>query len=263
MTFREYDRFGKPKRRISRVFIHCSAHDGKHTDDAEIIDRWHKDRGWSGIGYHYFIQFDGTIQVGQPINKIPAAQRYHNRGSIAICLHGGQNSKPGAFTEAQFDSLRRICRDIDEAYSGKVTFHGHREVAAKACPVFDYKEILGLDAKGYLRKGVVNAKKLENAGSKTIKSTETGKDISVGTGAVGVLALLGKAKEYLKSWGDYFGEWRGVIDPVVDVLGWLGDNLGVVVVGLGVAVFYYFNRIEKARIADEGKIGRLENAASD
>ena len=29
-----------------------------------------------------------------------------------------------------------------------VTFHGHCEVAAKACPVFPYKAVLGLDAHG-------------------------------------------------------------------------------------------------------------------
>lgn len=263
MTFRTYARFAKPKRRVSRVFLHCSAHDGKHTDNAETMDAWHKDRGWSGIGYHFFIRFDGTIEHGRPLYKSPAAQGGHNRGTIAICCHGGQNSKPDAFTDKQFESLKLLCRDIDEAYGGKITFHGHKEVSAKACPVYDYKAILGLDSKGYMKRGVVNATKLKNAGSETIKATDTGKDAGSGAVAVGVVGMLAQAKEYIKGWGDYFGEWRGVIDPFLDVLGWLSSNLWIAVVGLGAFFIFNFKRIEQARIDDEEKIGRLENVSAD
>lgn len=47
-------------------------------------------------------------------------------------------------------TLEALCRDIHAAYEGKITFHGHREVAAKACPVIDYKAILELDTVGRL-----------------------------------------------------------------------------------------------------------------
>ena len=57
----------------------------------------------------------------------------------------------GAFTPAQFDALRDLCVQINAAYDGKVTFHGHQEVANRACPVFDYRRELGLSAQGYLR----------------------------------------------------------------------------------------------------------------
>ena len=36
--------------------------------DAKIIDKWHKERGWSGIGYHYVIKRDGQIELGRPID---------------------------------------------------------------------------------------------------------------------------------------------------------------------------------------------------
>ena len=29
---------------------------------AEEIDQWHKNDGWVGIGYHYVIRKDGTIE---------------------------------------------------------------------------------------------------------------------------------------------------------------------------------------------------------
>ena len=47
-------------------------------------------------------------------------------------------------------TLRRLCREIDDAYD-VMRFRGHREVSYKACPVFDYQTILGLDAEGYMQ----------------------------------------------------------------------------------------------------------------
>lgn len=151
--------FRKPRRWVNKVFIHCSASDNPAHDNVATMRRWHTDpkprgRGWSDVGYHFFIRKDGTLEAGRPLERIPAAQARHNRGSIAICLHGGGGTPPqDKFTRAQFSTLYRLCREIDEAYGGKVTFHGHREVAAKACPVFDYKKVLDLDADGRLGAG--------------------------------------------------------------------------------------------------------------
>jgi peptidoglycan hydrolase-like protein with peptidoglycan-binding domain len=139
--------FRKPARPVSRVFVHCSASDRPEHDSAAVIDRWHREKGWAGIGYHFFIRKDGTLETGRDLEKIPAAQEGNNTGTIAICLHGLDIDK---FTEAQFSTLRGLCLDIDEAYRGTVTFHGHREVARKECPVFDYKAVLRLDARGGL-----------------------------------------------------------------------------------------------------------------
>jgi len=138
-------RFIKPGRRVTRVFIHCSASDNPRHDNAATMDAWHKQRGWSGIGYHFFIRKSGLVEHGRSIDKTPAAQGGNNRATIAICLHGLAKSK---FTKKQFDALLDLCHQIDEAYDGKVTFHGHCEVAAKACPVIDYKKVLTLNAQG-------------------------------------------------------------------------------------------------------------------
>lgn len=137
--------FVKPTRPIRKVFIHCSASDNPEHDDIRIIRAWHKKRGFKDVGYHYFIHADGRISIGRSIERTPAAQEGYNTGTIAICLHGLKKEK---FTQAQFATLRKLCREIKAAL-GVVTFHGHKEVAAKDCPVFDYKSVLGLDAKGY------------------------------------------------------------------------------------------------------------------
>ncbi len=138
--------FKAPKRPVSRVFIHCSASDNPAHDSIGVIRDWHLKRGFAMVGYHYFIKKDGSLQEGRPLEIAPAAQAGNNRGTIAICLHG--LSKNG-FTEEQFSTLRELCHRIHEQLP-LVTFHGHKEVAAKECPVFDYQHVLGLDAKGRL-----------------------------------------------------------------------------------------------------------------
>ena len=142
--------FRKPKRPVSRVFLHCSSSDHHHHDGIAVIRDWHLKRGFDDVGYHFLITFDGRIQAGRSLEKQPAAQAGHNRGSIAICLSGGQNGQGGAFTRAQFDALRDLCGTIDAAYGGQVSFHGHQEVANRACPVFDYRRELGLSDAGFL-----------------------------------------------------------------------------------------------------------------
>lgn len=149
--------FKKPNRSVLRVFVHCSASDHPHHDNVRTMRQWHKQRGWSDVGYHYFIRKSGRLEIGRPISKTPAAQGGKsnlrkgrktpagNRRTIAICCHGLAKDK---FTEAQFNTLRDLCNQINDAYDGKVTFHGHREVAYKECPVFDYKAVLGLDVNG-------------------------------------------------------------------------------------------------------------------
>ncbi|WEM43059.1 peptidoglycan-binding domain-containing protein [Photobacterium sp. DA100] len=134
--------FYKPKRSIEVVFLHCSASDSPAHDNVETMRKWHLARKWNDVGYHYFIRKDGLIENGRDIEKIPAAQLGYNQGSIAICLHG---LKPELFTEQQFNSLISLCRQINEAYENQIIFRGHCEVSNKACPVFDYRTVLGLD----------------------------------------------------------------------------------------------------------------------
>ena len=139
--------FQKPNRKVHQVFVHCSASDVPAHDNVATMRKWHKARGWSDVGYHLFIRKSGQLEKGRPLGKIPAAQAGKNTGTIAICLHGLKKDK---FTEAQFETLKGLCKEINQAYDGTVTFHGHREVAAKACPVIDYKKVLKLDKFGRL-----------------------------------------------------------------------------------------------------------------
>lgn len=138
--------FTKPDRAVDRVFLHCSASDHAHHDNIATMRKWHvEDRGWSDVGYHFFIRKDGTVEDGRPLENTPAAQGGNNRGTIAICLHGLALEN---FTEAQYTAVAELCSSITAAYQGMITFHGHCEVSSKACPVFPYKAVLGLDSHG-------------------------------------------------------------------------------------------------------------------
>lgn len=154
--------FTKPNRAVDRVFLHCSASDNPSHDNVATMRKWHKARGWKDVGYHLFIRKSGQLENGRSLETTPAAQAGNNMGTIAICLHGLDEDK---FTEAQFDTLRALCIEINNAYSGNLTFHGHREVAAKACPVFDYKSKLKLDNFGRL--GLTGANKQPLVDAKT------------------------------------------------------------------------------------------------
>ena len=142
------DEIPHTSRKVDRIFLHCSANSSRDNDDPKVIDRWHKDRGWAGIGYHLFIQMNGKLRMGRSLDKIPAAQSKNNTGTIAVCLHGGGGDPPkDDFTAAQFHTLKEVVDVLHERYPD-ATFHGHKEVAAKACPVFDYREVLDLGPNG-------------------------------------------------------------------------------------------------------------------
>jgi N-acetylmuramoyl-L-alanine amidase len=138
--------FEKPKRKINRVFLHCSASDVEKHDDVSVMRDWHVNgRKWSDVGYHLFIKKDGTVQDGRSLERTPCSAKGHNTSTIAICCHGLKREK---FTQQQFNSIHDLCNQINIEYDGKVSFHGHVEVANKSCPVYDYKGVLNLDGDG-------------------------------------------------------------------------------------------------------------------
>lgn len=106
------------------------------------IDRWHRDRGFSGIGYHHVIYLDGSIHRGRPEENAGAHTVGQNATSIGVCYIGGVDEKmkpKDTRTSAQRDALKKIVSDLQQRFPG-ATVHGHNEFAAKACPSFDVKK---------------------------------------------------------------------------------------------------------------------------
>ena len=125
---------------VNKIIIHCSA--TRECDDsinAEVIDRWHKDRGWRGIGYHYVVLMDGTIETGRMVDQCGAHTKGHNCESIGVCYIGGVESDgktpKDTRTPEQIGSLLELLV-LRKMYPG-AKIHSHRDFAAKACPSFD------------------------------------------------------------------------------------------------------------------------------
>ena len=105
---------------------------------AAEIERWHRARGFFGIGYHYVIRRNGQLEKGRPLEKVGAHAEGHNANSIGICLVGGidEKGKPqNNFTDAQWTELKRLVSELTEKYR-VLKIIGHNEVANKACPSF-------------------------------------------------------------------------------------------------------------------------------
>jgi N-acetylmuramoyl-L-alanine amidase len=134
-------------REINKIIVHCTATPEGRKVSVEEIDSWHKQRGWSQIGYHYVVQLDGTINPGRPITITGAHVKGHNKGSIGITYVGGVESKRGedgkwiakdTRTEAQKDSLEYLVGYLCASYPGAEVY-GHCDFSSKACPSYDAK----------------------------------------------------------------------------------------------------------------------------
>ena len=80
-------------RAIEELVVHCSATPAGKPFRAADIDRWHREQGWNGIGYHYVITLDGSIEPGRDLEEAGAHVAGHNRNSIGICYIGGMNAQ--------------------------------------------------------------------------------------------------------------------------------------------------------------------------
>ena len=131
-------------RKINKIIIHCSATPQNRKVSVNTIRKWHLQRGFNDIGYHYVIHLDGKISVGRPIEKVGAHCAYENRGSIGICYVGGMTKdmkKPkDTRTQAQKDSLIKLMHELIYKYNKDMTIHGHNEYSNKSCPCYNVQK---------------------------------------------------------------------------------------------------------------------------
>lgn len=134
-------KFTKP---ISEIIIHCTATPAARDLSVDDITRYHRQRGFETIGYHYLICLDGRIEPGRPLHFIGAHCLGHNDKSIGVAYVGGTDSNGhpcDTRTAEQREALRRLVLQLQELYP-RATIHGHCEFAAKACPCFDVKTLI-------------------------------------------------------------------------------------------------------------------------
>ena len=135
--------------------IHCSATRPINHVTVDMLRQWHLQRGFSDIGYHYYITTDGTIHKGrEPDDCVGAGVKGHNDNTLHICLEGGLNNNSGApsntYTSQQFLSLNNLIHLLVKKYPHAEVL-GHRDLSPdsnhdgiietneflKACPCFN------------------------------------------------------------------------------------------------------------------------------
>lgn len=125
------------------IVVHCTATPPDRYVDAKEINHWHIQRGFAGIGYHYVIQRDGTIEIGRKSDQIGAHAQGHNDSSVAVCLVGGidKNGKPESnYTPEQAEMLHLLIDGLRARYpAAEVLGHCDLPGVAKACPCFDVR----------------------------------------------------------------------------------------------------------------------------
>lgn len=127
-------------RTITLLVVHCTATPAGRPVGRDTVDSWHRQWGWSGIGYHYLVGLDGTVETGREEARVGAHCQHHNAHSIGICYVGGtdREGRPAdTRTEAQRLALRRLLSELRGRYP-KALIVGHRDLnPLKACPSFD------------------------------------------------------------------------------------------------------------------------------
>lgn len=142
-------------RKINWIVVHCSATKPGMQVNARVIDGWHRKRGWQGIGYHFVVLEDGTVETGRPLERPGAHCTACNADSVGVCYVGGldRNGQPAdTRTLPQRKALAELIRRLLEQFpEAEVT--GHRDWSpdrngdgtispseyVKACPCFDVR----------------------------------------------------------------------------------------------------------------------------
>lgn len=134
----------KPIKSVDYLVVHCSATRASQDIGAKDIDRWHREKGWFAIGYHYVIRRSGAIEKGRPDDQPGAHAVGYNHLSLGICLAGGVaadgKTAEQNFTSEQYAALAGLLKKLKARYPN-ATVLGHRDLPGvhKACPSFDVR----------------------------------------------------------------------------------------------------------------------------
>lgn len=144
------------KTQWENIIIHCS---DSFFGNANEIRKWHIERGWRDIGYHFVICnglldpnfhlscYDGSIEAGRAINGDRWVEELEkgahtlgmNHCSIGICMIGQK-----VFTNKQLIALRKLVEYFMVRFNiPKDNILGHKETAnagGKTCPNIDMYE---------------------------------------------------------------------------------------------------------------------------
>ena len=120
------------RNKTDEIILH---HAEAKSASVEEVNRWHLERGWTGIGYHFYIRKDSRIYRGRPEWAVGAHAQGHNSRSVGICVEGAYMTE--TMPKAQFDALVWLVREEMARYPGAKVLR-HRDVNSTDCPGVNY-----------------------------------------------------------------------------------------------------------------------------
>ena len=133
-------------RQIKSIILHCTATKEGKDYSVDTIRKWHLQRGFSDIGYHYVIHIDGTIEAGRASERVGEHCVGQNKNSIGIVYVGGLDSKckpEDTRTPEQKQSLYKLIFELLDKYNltvNDVYTHNYFN-KLKACPCFSNEQL--------------------------------------------------------------------------------------------------------------------------
>lgn len=132
--------FRNIKREVTELVVHWTETPTNKNIGSEELNDLHVAFGLDGLGYHYVIRRDGTLQRGRPVNIIGqhAPTNNHDQRSIGIVFVGGINAPSGtpnldsfisaqSLTRSQLNTFDHICRAFYAVFPGGQII-GHSEI---------------------------------------------------------------------------------------------------------------------------------------
>lgn len=115
------------RNKTDTIILHHAVYNGT----VNGIHNIHLNKGWSGIGYHFYIRKDGSIYRGRPEEMVGAHAYGFNSTSIGICFEG--NFEIDIMSELQIQSGNELVNYLKDKWK-LIKVIKHKEVNATACP---------------------------------------------------------------------------------------------------------------------------------
>jgi hypothetical protein len=201
-------------RKINEIVVHCTATPEGRAVAVQTIREWHRQRGWSDIGYHFVVHLDGRVEPGRPVAQAGAHVAGRNASTIGVAYVGGvdRNGAPkDTRTAAQKTALRKLLGDLVRQFPAIGRISGHRDYANKACPCFDARAEYDQ---------IAAPKPLRNDPAESFLIKSRAVDLRGSPG--GALSRRLQQGERVVATGERSGDWIEVITPRRD-LGWIAE----------------------------------------
>jgi len=134
----------KCKRKIKSIAVHCLYTTPDMDVGAKDVHSWHISRGWSGVGYHYIIRRDGTIEIGRDQDLVGAHVKGNNKNTIGVAYAGGAK-RIGRELVSDYDketpeqrrsliALTHHLAEVNGISTRKILGHNEYPDVHKSCP---------------------------------------------------------------------------------------------------------------------------------